>query len=131
MRLDEGVRPHRCFAPTLEFWSDCVCDIFVTPLGKIWPTLITLLILALVRFPLAAPTIRARGSNMIMSNLLSRAIFGMAALITFISLVEPALAGKIVPAPIVGAGLPGLAILGGLYGAIWLTRKIRNNRRKT
>ena len=66
---------------------------------------------------------------MIISNLLSRAIPGMAVLITLMSLVEPALAIKAVPAPIVGAGLPGLAILGGIYGAIWLTRKLRNRRR--
>ncbi len=65
---------------------------------------------------------------MIVSNLLSRAILGMAALITLMSLVEPALAAKAVPAPIVGAGLPGLAILGGVYGAIWLTRKLRSRR---
>jgi hypothetical protein len=43
--------------------------------------------------------------------------------------VEPAAAAVApVPGPIVGAGLPGLAILGGVYGAIWLTRKLRNRR---
>jgi hypothetical protein len=43
--------------------------------------------------------------------------------------IEPAAAGGApVPGPIVGAGLPGLAILGGVYGAIWLTRKLRHRR---
>ncbi len=47
------------------------------------------------------------------------------------SLVESAFAGPTVsvPAPIIGAGLPGLAVLGGVYGAVWLTRKLRNRRR--
>jgi hypothetical protein len=39
-----------------------------------------------------------------------------------IALIEPAFAGVPVPAPIVGAGLPALAILGGGY---WLIRKLR------
>jgi hypothetical protein len=53
----------------------------------------------------------------------------LAALGTVLSLVEPAFATvPTVPGPIVGAGLPGLAILGGVYGAIWLTRKLRNRR---
>ena len=54
----------------------------------------------------------------------------LAALSTVLSLVEPACAGgfTVVPAPLVGAGLPGLAVLGGVYGAIWLTRKIRGRR---
>ena len=40
--------------------------------------------------------------------------------------IEPALAGVVaVPAPIVGAGLPVLAILGGGY---WLIRKLRERR---
>jgi hypothetical protein len=40
--------------------------------------------------------------------------------------IEPALAGlSTVPAPIVGAGLPALAILGGGY---WLIRKLRGPR---
>ena len=43
-----------------------------------------------------------------------------------LSVVEPARAVFIdAPGPIVGAGLPGLAVLGGVYGAIWLTRKLR------
>jgi hypothetical protein len=39
--------------------------------------------------------------------------------------IEPALAGTPVPAPIIGAGLPALAILGGGY---WLIRKLRGPR---
>ena len=39
--------------------------------------------------------------------------------------IEPALATVPVPAPIVGAGLPVLAILGGGY---WLIRKLRERR---
>jgi uncharacterized membrane protein len=39
--------------------------------------------------------------------------------------IEPALAGVNVPAPLVGAGLPALAILAGGY---WLIRKIRERR---
>jgi hypothetical protein len=40
--------------------------------------------------------------------------------------IEPALAGFItVPAPVVGAGLPALAILAGGY---WLIRKFRQRR---
>jgi hypothetical protein len=42
-----------------------------------------------------------------------------------IALIEPAFAGVIAPAPIVGAGLPALAILGGGY---WLIRKLRDRR---
>ena len=40
--------------------------------------------------------------------------------------IEPALAGVIpVPAPLIGAGLPALAILAGGY---WLIRKVRERR---
>jgi len=41
-----------------------------------------------------------------------------------IALIEPALAGAPIatPAPIIGAGLPALAILGGGY---WLIKKLR------
>ena len=39
--------------------------------------------------------------------------------------IEPALAGLNVPAPLVGAGLPALAILAGGY---WLIRKVRQRR---
>jgi lipopolysaccharide export LptBFGC system permease protein LptF len=61
-----------------------------------------------------------------LSNLLGRAIVVLAALSTVLSLVEPALAAKTaVPAPIVGAGLPVLAILAGGY---WLIRKVRQRR---
>ena len=53
------------------------------------------------------------------------ATFGVA-LGMALSVVGPACAVSInVPGPIVGAGLPGLAVLGGVYGAIWLTRKLR------
>jgi len=62
------------------------------------------------------------------SNLLGRTIL-LAAVSMVLSWVEPALAAKVaVPAPIVGAGLSGLAVLGGVYGAIWLTRKLRDRR---
>ena len=62
------------------------------------------------------------------SNLFDRAVVVLAALSTAPNLVEPAFAGGVipVPAPLVGAGLPGLAVLGVVYGAIWLTRKLRN-----
>jgi len=64
------------------------------------------------------------------SNLFDRAIVVLAALITVLSLAEPAVAQPVaVPGPLVGVGLPGLAVLGSVYGAIWLTRKIRNRRR--
>jgi hypothetical protein len=63
---------------------------------------------------------------LIVSNLFGRAIVVLAVLSTVLTLVEPAYAGaSAVPAPLVGAGLPGLAVLGGVYGAIWLTRKLR------
>ena len=66
---------------------------------------------------------------LMVSNLFGRAIVVLAAS-TALNLVEPAFAGVTqVPAPLVGAGLPGLAVLGGVYGAIWLTRKLRNRRR--
>ena len=43
-----------------------------------------------------------------------------------IALIEPALAGvSTVPAPIVGAGLPVLAVLGGGY---WLVKKLWKRR---
>ena len=43
-----------------------------------------------------------------------------------IALIEPALAGaQTTPAPIVGAGLPALAIIGGGY---WLITKFRGRR---
>ena len=43
-----------------------------------------------------------------------------------IASIEPALAGvSTVPAPIVGAGLPVLAVVGGGY---WLVKKLRQRR---
>jgi hypothetical protein len=44
-----------------------------------------------------------------------------------IALIEPAFAGgaSAVPAPIIGAGLPVLAVLGGGY---WLVKKLRERR---
>ncbi len=49
------------------------------------------------------------------SNVLARGIVVFAALSVVLNRVEPAFAGPTaVPAPIVGAGLPGLAILGRL-----------------
>ncbi len=49
-------------------------------------------------------------------------VFGL-----MIALIEPALAGNgtPVPAPIIGAGLPALAVLGGGY---WLVKKLRGRR---
>ena len=51
---------------------------------------------------------------------LAFAVLGIAAVS-----IEPALAGINVPAPLVGAGLPALAILAGGY---WLIRKVRGQR---
>ena len=65
----------------------------------------------------------------IVSNLFGRTIVVLAALSTVLSSVEPACADVSVPGPLVGAGLPGLAVLGGVYGAIWLTRRLRGRRR--
>ena len=42
-----------------------------------------------------------------------------------IALIEPAFAQPAVPAPLMGAGLPALAVLGGGY---WLIRKLRDRR---
>ena len=54
------------------------------------------------------------------------ASFALAALGVIIASIEPALAGaSTVPAPIVGAGLPVLAVLGGGY---WLVKKLRKCR---
>jgi hypothetical protein len=50
---------------------------------------------------------------------LAIAVFGIIA-----ASIEPAFAA-VVPAPIVGAGLPALAILGGGY---WLIRRLRERR---
>jgi lipopolysaccharide export LptBFGC system permease protein LptF len=57
----------------------------------------------------------------------SQALFGRTAIVvaTGMMLVQPAFAAVPVPAPIVGAGLPALAILAGGY---WLFRKLRERR---
>jgi hypothetical protein len=64
------------------------------------------------------------------SQLFSRAIVVAVAAGQVLTLVEPASAAAVpaVPGPLVGAGLPGLAVAGGVYGAIWLTRKLRSRR---
>jgi hypothetical protein len=53
--------------------------------------------------------------------------FALAALGTLVGSIESVIAGPTasVPAPIIGAGLPALAILGGGY---WLIRKLRELR---
>jgi len=53
--------------------------------------------------------------------------FALVAFGLFAGSIEPALAGPTtsVPAPIIGAGLPAIAILGGGY---WLIRKLRRPR---
>jgi len=65
------------------------------------------------------------------SQLFARVAVAVVAVGQVLTLGEPASAAAVpaVPAPIVGAGLPGLAIVGGVYGAIWLTRKMRSRRR--
>jgi uncharacterized membrane protein len=54
-------------------------------------------------------------------------VLGVVALGMALSLVESAFAfnGTPIPAPLIGAGLPALAILGGGY---WLVRKLRQRR---
>jgi len=56
-------------------------------------------------------------------NLVAPFVFAVLGVIT--ASIEPALAGVSVPAPIIGAGLPALAILGGGY---WIIRKLRERR---
>jgi hypothetical protein len=53
--------------------------------------------------------------------------FALAVLGVTIALIGPAFAldGGVVPAPIIGAGLPALAVLGGGY---WLVKKLRGRR---
>jgi lipopolysaccharide export LptBFGC system permease protein LptF len=51
--------------------------------------------------------------------------FALAALGIIFTAIEPALAGVGVPAPIVGAGLPAIAVLAGGY---WLVKKLRERR---
>jgi hypothetical protein len=54
------------------------------------------------------------------------ASFALVALGVTVASIEPAFAGPAsVPAPIIGAGVPALAILGGGY---WLIRKLRGRR---
>ncbi len=61
-----------------------------------------------------------------LTKLPGRTIFVM----TVLTSADPAFAGiTAVPGPVVGAGLPGLAVLGGVYGAIWLARKLRDRKR--
>jgi lipopolysaccharide export LptBFGC system permease protein LptF len=50
------------------------------------------------------------------------AAFALVAFGVLVASIEPALAVPAVPGPIIGAGLPALAILGGGY---WLIRKLR------
>jgi uncharacterized membrane protein len=52
-------------------------------------------------------------------------VLAVVALGMALSLVEPTFAAAPVPAPLMGAGLPALAILGGCY---WLIRKLRQRR---
>jgi hypothetical protein len=53
--------------------------------------------------------------------------FALAALGVILASIEPALAGveHSVPAPLIGAGLPAFAVLGGGY---WLIKKFRERR---
>jgi hypothetical protein len=53
--------------------------------------------------------------------------FALAVLGVIVASIEPTLAGVVVrtPAPIIGAGLPAFAILGGGY---WLIGKLRGRR---
>ena len=52
--------------------------------------------------------------------------FAFAVPCVMVALMEPAFANVPVPAPLIGAGLPALAILAGGY---WLVRKIRQRRK--
>jgi hypothetical protein len=56
-------------------------------------------------------------------NLLAPLAFALSGIMA--ASIEPALAGNSVPAPVIGAGLPVLAVLGGGY---WLIRKLREHR---
>jgi hypothetical protein len=66
-----------------------------------------------------------RGIGMFTTKLNLVAPLAFAALGVIAGPIEPALAGASVPAPIIGAGLPILAVLGGGY---WLIRKLRERR---
>ena len=49
--------------------------------------------------------------------------FALAVLGVIVAMIEPATAGVVsTPAPIIGAGLPAIAVLGGGY---WLIKKLR------
>jgi uncharacterized membrane protein len=48
--------------------------------------------------------------------------FVLAALGIIGASIQPALAGTVVPGPLIGAGLPAMAVLAGGY---WLIRKLR------
>ena len=52
-------------------------------------------------------------------------VVGLAS-VGFIALVEPALAGRLVPGPIAGVGLPALVLIGGAY---WLGRNVFGRKR--
>jgi hypothetical protein len=69
-----------------------------------------------------------RGVKMTRSQLFTGAIVVVVVAVgQLLTLVEPAFAGLTrVPGPLVGAGLPGLAIAGGVYGVVWLARKMRS-----
>jgi hypothetical protein len=66
-----------------------------------------------------------KGAEMFTTKLTFVAPFVVALLGAITALTEPAFAGvgTAVPGPIIGAGLPALAILGGGY---WLIRKLRD-----
>jgi lipopolysaccharide export LptBFGC system permease protein LptF len=51
--------------------------------------------------------------------------YAFAALGVIVASIEPALAQTPTPAPVIGAGLPAIAVLAGGY---WLIRKLRERR---
>ena len=56
----------------------------------------------------------------------SNLVVALSAPTTVLIVAEPAIAGATaVPGPLLGAGLPGLAVAGGVLGAIWVTRMLR------
>jgi len=63
-----------------------------------------------------------RGASEMFTTKLKLVAFAVLGIIA--ASIEPAFA-SVVPAPIVGAGLPALAILGGGY---WLIKKVRERR---
>ncbi len=68
---------------------------------------------------------------LIVSNSSVRAmVIVLAALLVVLDSAESVFAGGVpVPGPLVGAGLPGLAVLGCVYGAVLLARKLRDRKR--